>query len=150
MLDLGASGTMCTTSKWTRNVAIALLLWRPSAILALRSCRPKMCLEEQLSLTWFTNAVKCSAATSGGNIPRRIEETCVSSYVKREIEALPNAYVLALGEKARRRLRAADVRVNGHAQHPGARPNTNPRASWEEAAKQFRTWVSVSPSLIAP
>ncbi len=106
---------------------------------------PEMGLEEKLSLTWFTNAVKCPAATSGGKIPRGIEETCVSSYVKREIEALPNAYVLALGEKARKRLRAADVRVDGHAQHPSARRNTNPQASWEEAAKQFRDWVSHRP-----
>ena len=102
-------------------------------------CWPGKSLEEQLRLTWITNSVKCSAA-SRGEIRREIEEKCVSSYVKREIEALPNAYVLALGGKAGKRLRAADVRVNGDAQHPSARPNTNPRASWEEAAKQFRAW----------
>jgi hypothetical protein len=109
-------------------------------------CWPEMNREDQLALTWFTNAVKCSAATSGGRIPRNMEEICASSYLKREVEALPNAYVLALGGKASSRLAGSGIRLDGLAQHPSARPNTNPSASWEVAARQFRRWLVTNPS----
>ncbi len=107
-------------------------------------CWPGLTLDEQLARTWFTNAVKCSAPTSGGAIPGEAALTCVTNYAGKEISALPRAFVLALGEKAQGRLRKAGVRVDTCAQHPSARPNTKPLVSWEKAAQEFRRWLADS------
>ena len=105
-------------------------------------CWPGMSLDRQLASTWITNAVLCSARKSGGTVSRKIENACVSTYLKRQLQLLPNAYVLALGGKARERLKRGDVNVHGCAQHPSARQNTSPTQSWEKAAKDFREWLA--------
>lgn len=105
-------------------------------------CWPVMSLDQQLAVSWITNAVKCTP--SRGKIGNA-SSTCVSSYAAREIGALPHAYVIALGHAANRRLKAAGVRVDQFGQHPSARPNTNPRRSWKIAASEFRRWLRAHP-----
>lgn len=109
-------------------------------ILAL--CWQDASIDEQLERTWLTNSVLCSAEVSGGNVPRPVEMACAQNYLKRQVELLPQAFVLALGEsKARNRLIRAGVRCDAWAQHPSARPNTNPAASWASAAAAFHAWL---------
>jgi hypothetical protein len=100
-----------------------------------------MALQEQLRLTWYTNAVLCSAHVSGGVVPRIIEDTCVTEYLAKQVDLLPQAFVMALGSKAERRLKRNGVRVDYCAQHPSARANTRPKDSWVKAAKVFRDWL---------
>ncbi|MGH6989864.1 MAG: hypothetical protein ACREE3_08195 [Stellaceae bacterium] len=102
---------------------------------------PNRSRDEQLKFTWFTTSVKCAAERSGGPIKKEIEIACASLYLERELSLLSNAFVLALGGKARDRLKRTKIRVNACAQHPSARPPTKPRDSWEKAAKRFGAWV---------
>ena len=53
--------------------------------------------------------MKCSAQKVGGKVAREIEEACAAKYLKAELACLPNAYVLALGGKAQKRLKRAGV-----------------------------------------
>lgn len=92
-------------------------------------CWPGLSLREQLHVTWYTNAVLCSALVSGGKVPKIIEDTCVTTYLAKQLDLLPQAFILALGGKAERRLKRNGIRVNYCAQHPSARLNTKPRES---------------------
>jgi hypothetical protein len=107
----------------------------------LQLCWPRYSLDMRLERTWITSSVLCSARQSGGKIPAEIERICVDTYLRREIDLFPKAFVLALGAKAKRRLDRGGVRVEATAQHPSARPSTKPRKSWEAAAKTFHEWL---------
>jgi hypothetical protein len=104
-------------------------------------CWPDFDLQEQLARTWITSAVLCSAPKSGGPVGAAIVRECVNRYLRPEIALMPDAYVLALGDKAANRLRSVGLIPNGQAQHPSARPNTKPEGSWRTAAAAFRDWL---------
>jgi hypothetical protein len=115
----------------------------------LKLCWPGDSLEDQLRKTWVTPSVLCSALASGNPIPSLIENTCVSTYLAPQINLLENAFVLALGGKARQRLKRNGVRVDSHAHHPSARPVDQPETSWRKSAKAFRSWLECHPSTLA-
>lgn len=101
---------------------------------------PELNEAERLERTLFTNAVLCSARVSGGKIPSEIERFCGETYLKKQILAFPDAFVLALGGKAANRLSALGINWDASGHHPSARPSSNPAKSWEEAASIFRDW----------
>lgn len=103
-------------------------------------CWPGKSLDQVLRLTWFTNTVLCPAPKSGGVIKEEIERTCGQTYLNRQLELLPAAYVLVLGSKARRRMTELKLRIDGFAQHPSARRRKEAGKSWMKAARQFREW----------
>lgn len=107
----------------------------------LKLCWPHLTLKEQLKRTWITNAVLCSAPKSGMAIPRAVEVTCAQTYLHPQLQLLSNAFVIALGRKAERRLQHIGVRIDASAQHPSARPNTHPVATWHAAARVFHAWI---------
>jgi len=110
--------------------------------LILQYCWPGRSLQEQLKLTWLTQSVLCTLSDSASEVVlHRIAETCTERYLRRQIELLPNAFVLALGGKAKSRLDEAGVRIDATAQHPSARPNTDPNTTWRDAARRFRLWL---------
>nr|WP_162252385.1 hypothetical protein [Caulobacter sp. Root655] len=109
-------------------------------------CWPNETLTEQLEKTWITDAVLCSAKFSGGPIDKVVENVCVTNYLARQIAVLPNAFIVTLGGKAARRLRRQNLCIDFLAQHPSARPNTSPEASWQRAAASFRTWLELAES----
>jgi hypothetical protein len=115
--------------------------FHPGLRLILEKCWPEFNIDQQLERTWFTNAVLCSLPT-GAEFTPGVEDACVLTYLKPQIERLSNAYVLALGGKARARLKRNRVRMDGWAQHPSARPVTNPQESWSVAAQAFRYWLA--------
>lgn len=110
----------------------------------LNCCWPKYKddIGAQMKCTWFTNSVLCSVGIPGGKVSVDVANSCTQTYLKRQIDALPRAYVIALGGKARDRLQRSAVRMNGQAQHPSARPKTKPELSWESAGKAFQDWLS--------
>lgn len=97
-------------------------------------------IELHLGKILFTNAVLCSAKVSGGRIPPEIEMYCGDKFLRKQISAHPNAFVLALGGKAQARLDRLGIEYNCGAQHPSARPSSSPAESWQEAASNFRNW----------
>lgn len=101
-------------------------------------CFPGTALDEQLRRTWRTNAVLCSATVKCGPVPRTIEDTCVSSYLVRQLELFPNAMVAALGGKAHRRLSRAGIQ-SLPALHPTCRESDTAKfASWQAIARELR------------
>ncbi|MBD2747770.1 hypothetical protein IC232_13785 [Microvirga sp. BT688] len=104
-------------------------------------CWPHLTLAEQLERTWITNAVLCSAPKSGVALPKAVEVACTHTYLHPQLQLLSNAFVIALGRKAERRLQHIGVRIDASAQHPSARPNTQPVATWQAAARAFQAWI---------
>jgi hypothetical protein len=107
---------------------------------------PDVGIDEQLSRTWIITTVLCSAPVSSGPIPRAIEVTCGTRYLKKTLEALPGAFVVALGEKAAKRLAQIGMRAEAKAQHPSARANTNPAPPCSAAAGLFHEYLRRQPS----
>lgn len=96
-------------------------------------------LETQLRKTWTTNAVLCPAEVSGGAHLDAVERTCASTYLARQLDLFPTAFVFALGGKARDRMRAAGLRFDAIGLHPSARKSDSEKAaSWEAAARRYR------------
>jgi len=108
----------------------------------LDACWPGSSLSEQLKKTWITAAVLCSAHKSGGPIPAQIEATCANTYLLPQLKLMPQAFVLALGAKAARRLVAIGRTPNFLARHPSARPINNPQGSWIDAGRCFQAWLT--------
>lgn len=104
----------------------------------LDACWPGVSLAEQLRRTWLTDAVLCSAPVSGGQVNQTVEDTCVQTYLAKQIDLLPDAFVVALGGKAERRMQRNDIRIDATAQHPSARSPAQRNASWEAMAAKFR------------
>lgn len=96
-------------------------------------------LDAQLRKTWTTNAVLCPAEVSGGKHLARVEKACTETYLARQLDLFLNAFVLALGGKARDRIRAAGLRCDAVGLHPSARTSdADKTASWQTAARMFR------------
>ena len=108
---------------------------------------PGQSLAEQLKKTWTTNAVLCPAQVSGGPHLARVEAACANTYLAPQLALLDNAFVLALGNKARDRLAAAGLRIDAVGRHPSARvSDVEKRSSWHAAADQFQGVSRTSPS----
>lgn len=71
-----------------------------------------------------------------------VENACAGHYLRPMLAALPIAVVVALGTKAKTRLRRMGRPADIEAQHPSARANTNPAQSWIAAAERFREIAS--------
>jgi len=108
----------------------------------LHECWPGASLEETLRKTFLTNSVLCSAVKSGGYHCREVERACCATYLKPTLDALPRAFVLALGKKAARRLRQTGVSPDYCAIHPSSRYSTKQKEKdWERAGSCFRGWL---------
>jgi hypothetical protein len=100
-------------------------------------------LDVQLRKTWTTNAVLCPAEVSGGKHLPRVEKACAETYLARQLDLFPKAFVLALGGKARDRMQAAGLRIDAVGLHPSARSSDADKlASWESATRLFRGGTS--------
>jgi hypothetical protein len=102
-------------------------------------CWPALNIGEQLERTWVTNSVKCSAP--GGKFSKEIERVCIATYLGNELAAFPDAFVLALGNKAASRLKSSGICVDATADHPSTRPYREPEITWLAAAQRFRDWL---------
>jgi hypothetical protein len=85
---------------------------------------------------WITEAVLCQAKINGAQIPRDCEMTCAEKYLTRQIDVIRagrnSAKVIALGDKAYRRLGLIQVEHDAHAPHPSCPPRYEPKQKWEE------------------
>ena len=108
--------------------------------LILDLCFPHQPLDQQLRRTWRTNAVLCSAEVECGPVPRQIEETCVTTYLRRQLALLPHAFVAALGDKAQRRLERQGISFFP-ALHPANRKSNEEKVrSWTALAEALRRY----------
>lgn len=80
--------------------------WRGNLRAILDLCWPRRSFRQQMKKVWITNAVLCSALKAGGHISNEVSRTCGNNYLRKQLALFPNALVVALGDKAARRLRA--------------------------------------------
>lgn len=106
----------------------------------LECCWPDLSFGDRLRRTWITEGVLCSASQAAARVPRVVETACADRYLAKQLAQLPNAFVIAVGTKARRRLkiarRPADFTAFA-AGLPGAN-SKRARPSWQEAGRVFR------------
>lgn len=106
----------------------------------LDSCWPNHSLSEQLRKVWMTESVLCSAPREGGHVRREVSTECGKRYLIQQLELVPNALVVALGNKARDRLVALGF-FNFMAVKSVAPPGCNfrgARESWMQIADQIK------------
>jgi len=72
-------------------------------------CWPDTSFEEQLRKTWITDSVLCSAPKECGPIKKRTYMACGKDYLLPQLRMFPQALVVAIGSKARDRLRLLGV-----------------------------------------
>jgi hypothetical protein len=73
-------------------------------------CWPDIAFEQQLRKFWLTESVLCSARNEGGSVSRKASMACGQRYLLAQLALFPQALVVALGGKAKDRLRAIGVR----------------------------------------
>ena len=105
----------------------------------LDQCFPEMPFEQQMRRTWITESVLCSAAREGGRVPAAATAACRQQYLARQLDLMPRAVLVALGAKARDRMRplGRSMLVAVAAAPPGCnRPEA--RASWDAVGAEVR------------
>ena len=107
----------------------------------LDSCWPNLSLPEQLRKVWMTESVLCSAPREGGHVRREVTSECGKRYLLKQLQLLPHALVVALGNKARDRLQSIGF-SNFLAVKSVAPPGCNfrgARESWSQIADRVRS-----------
>lgn len=102
-------------------------------------CFPNLTFDEQMRMTWITDTVLCSAEIECGPISKNIASACRQLYLDVQLAAMPQAVVVALGGKARTRLKGLNRDVL-YAYHPSP-PGCNYRGalpSWQALATDVR------------
>lgn len=96
---------------------------------------PNLSFEEQLRHVWLTEGRLCSIDVEIGSTKDR---TCANHYLKRQIEALPNASVVAFGGKAKHYLKGLGVDfIGAYALAPPGANHKPAKPSWKAAIQQI-------------
>ena len=106
----------------------------------LDKCWPDLNFDQQMRKVWLTDSVLCSAKVECGSVSSSASHECVKRYLIPQLQLLPNALVVALGNKAQNRLKAAgyfNFRSAVAAAPPGCN-RRNARTSWEQIATEIK------------
>lgn len=101
--------------------------------------------EKRWRQTFLTNTVLCSANENCGRIPNDVVKVCMNTYLREELDLFPNAFIVALGSKARTRLgdlAQPKIEFNAFCYHPSFFIEKSCEPSWQSAAKAFREWLA--------
>jgi len=123
-----------------RSFASGTDLFHRNVGFILDSCWPKLSLQEQLRKVWMTESVLCSATNEGGHVRGQVAKECGKRYLLKQLELLPDALVVALGNKARDRLVGLGF-LNFLAVKSVAPPGCNfrgARESWNRIAERLK------------
>jgi hypothetical protein len=102
-------------------------------------CFPDISFDQQMAVTWITESVLCSAAVEGGHVPEQAVRECRLRYLEPQLRLFPNAVVVALGGKARSRLRGVPGVIPAVAAAPPGCNGKGAEESWRAAAAIVRT-----------
>jgi hypothetical protein len=99
----------------------------------LDACWPGTPFEQQMRKAWLTESVLCSARAEGGSVSKCASIACGRRYLLAQLALFPHALVVALGGKARDRLRAVGVRdfIDVWAAAPPGCNNPKAHESWK-------------------
>lgn len=102
-------------------------------------CFPDSPFDEQLQQTWITESVLCSARVESRAVSSATAKACRATYLERELDVLPSAVVVALGAKARDRMKGITREVvEAFAASPPGCNMPGARPSWRAAAARVR------------
>ena len=105
----------------------------------LNLCFPEDSFDSQLRKTWMTESLLCSEPKEGGSVKASSWRACTNCYLKPQLDLLSQAFVVALGSKAKSRLKSIGIPFfpAGAAAPPGCN-FLGVRNSWNEAAMILR------------
>jgi hypothetical protein len=115
-------------------------LFHRNVRLILDLCFPGLNFDQQMRKAWLVDSVLCSATVECGKVPSMVSAHCVENYLLPQLKALPNALVVALGNKAQERLKQSgyfDFRSAVAAAPPGCN-RKNAHSSWEQIAIEIQ------------
>lgn len=99
-------------------------------------CWPGLPFDEQMKRVWITESVLCSAEKTTGPVPVAVENECGQRFLKKQLEMFPDAVVVALGNKAQKRLSRIGIQHFERA-HAFGLPGCNKKEA-------LPSWVRVS------
>lgn len=107
----------------------------------INSCWPGMPFQEQMKKVWMTESVLCSAPMKGGRVPASVCKECGCRYLRKQLDLLPHALVVALGVKARDRLRKLRIKnfLEVRSVAPPGCNRRDARESWAKIPQSLRT-----------
>lgn len=114
----------------------------------LDGCFPSMTFREQMRRTWITEAVLCSALIEAGRVSRACERECRSRYLEPQLRLFPNALVVALGGKARSRLKGWPGVVGAFAVAPPGANFKRARPSWDAVISEYHSRYNSRPEAV--
>lgn len=100
---------------------------------------PDLNFDAKLEKTWMTESVLCSAIKECGTVSSKIADVCTKTYLLPQLSLFRNATIVAVGSKARDRLRrqGIDAIYIAHPSPPGANRKCS-KESWKNAADIHR------------
>lgn len=106
----------------------------------LDSCWPAMSFIDQMERVWLTESVLCSAIKETGAVRASTVRECGRRYLNEQLALMPHALVVALGGKAKARLRTAGIRefVEASAVAPPGCNFSGAPESWNGIARALR------------
>jgi hypothetical protein len=78
----------------------------------LNYCFPEQSFKNQMTKTWITDSVLCSAKGEGGHIPVEVEKECIKRFLIKQKSLFPNASIVTLGNKAKDRLKRVGMEID--------------------------------------
>ena len=114
-------------------------LFHRNVRILLDMCFPGLSFDDQLRKAWLTESLLCSAPREGGAVSAAAWRACSRKYLMPQLKLFRRATVVALGNKAQKRL--SSMRIKFIPAASVAPPGCNfrsARQSWEDAAKIFR------------
>ncbi len=107
-------------------------------------CWPEKSYAEQMRRTWITEGVMCSAEVTTGPVPKIVEKECATRYLSKQLALLPDAFVIAVGGKARSRIKLTRRKPHASVFAAGL-PGGNfkgAKPSWDAAGTAFRAHLA--------
>jgi hypothetical protein len=96
-------------------------------------CWPDLSPVEQMKRVWMTESVLCSAPKEGGSVRSSVCRACGDRFLRPQLDLLKHALIVALGSKARERMRRLGVSgfmEAGSVAPPGCN-HAGARRSWD-------------------
>ncbi len=114
-------------------------------------CFPNESIPEIMRKVWITESVLCSTpkgVSSTGSMPKSVEMECGSRYLKKQREIFKNAFWVAAGDKAEKRLAMLGMKADFKIYHPSERPYKIYKEKcielWDGLASKFRVFLNQS------
>jgi hypothetical protein len=101
-------------------------------------CLPGRSFEEQMQVAFISESILCSARAEGAAVSAAIATECRHRHVERQLDAFPNAAIVALGSKASKRLSGRAGVISAFAAAPPSCNFRGAEESWRAAAVEVR------------